>query len=148
MLLLLLLLVSGALATLRHVVERDDPLAARMACRTLTRDTLLSCFSQFVDTNHDDSLSSAEVGAFLTAQHIPAQSVVMRLCDLNKDGALTSADWTNTSACVQDQAIITRACYVCVDAGWDPLAEKKKQLHNASDHAAAVTAISRNHGEK
>jgi hypothetical protein len=127
--LLLIVLFALALATPKdgrmpthHRVRTpmDDTMTNMQACRTLVRDDLQSCFSSLVDTNHDNSLSAAEVSTFLTAQNIPAATVLMKLCDTNKDNALDSTDWSSPNACAQSQPIITRACYICVKAGWTP----------------------------
>lgn len=114
----MLLLVLGANAGAAEVMPYQ-------ACATLPREGLLSCFSDVVDTNKDGTLSGSEISAFLLANDIPGEPVLMRLCDLNKDGSLSMSDWTLPGACAQTQPIITRACYICVKAGWTPTVTKR-----------------------
>lgn len=127
---LLLLVIFGLVTSTILAPKRQDPIrrefapdiSSMQACREMARNDLLSCFSQLVDTNKDGSLDLGEISAFLNAQNIPAQTVLMRLCDIDQDNALTMSDWNSSQACAQSQPIITRACYICVRAGWNPLA--------------------------
>lgn len=96
-------------------------------CRTLTRDSLLPCFSSLIDTNGDNQLNQTEITTFLAAQNISAQTVIMRLCDTNGDNMLNMTDWNAPTACAQTQPIITRICYICVKAGWTPPQVGKKK---------------------
>ncbi len=114
MLLLFLLLATSFALT---------DVASMQACRTMARDALLPCFSSLVDTNHDGSLNLTEITTFLNVQHVPASSVLMRLCDTNNDNVLDMTDWNAVSGCAHSQPIITRACYICVQAGWSPFGD-------------------------
>jgi len=121
MLFLALCALAVALAPPKRNPVMSSDMQANTACRTIGRDQLLDCFTTLVDTNHDNILSSDEIGTFLTANNIPAQTVLMRICDVNHDGSLTMDDWNAPGSCAQSQPIITRACYICVRAGWSPL---------------------------
>ncbi len=124
-LLLFLIAAASAAATVPRTVL-DGNMVNLQSCRIIPRDDLLDCFSTLVDTNHDNILNSTEITTFLTAQNIPAQTVLMRICDTNSDGALDATDWNSPNACAHSQPIITRACYICVNAGWTPPSMKKK----------------------
>jgi hypothetical protein len=88
-------------------------------CRTMPREALLPCFSELIDIDKDGSLNTTEIRTFLDTNKIHAITILMHMCDLNRDGVLTVADdWTPEDACARSQPMITRVCYICVRAGW------------------------------
>jgi len=104
MLILLLLVISQALALTKcHALKGG-------------RDALLDCFAKLVDTNHDNSIVPSETTAFFKNEG--RTTILFKMCDLNNDGKLTSADWTAPNACATNQHSIFRTCYECERAGW------------------------------
>jgi hypothetical protein len=94
-------------------------------CYTMPRESLLSCFSELVDTNHDNILTAAEVDSFTTrccanwpnSTMNPNDYLQMR-CDMNWDGVLDSYDWNHRHACCRDKADIIHVCDFCYKNGW------------------------------
>jgi hypothetical protein len=113
---LLLLFVIVAAATSPVVVTGTANL---QRCKSITRNELLPCFTQYVDTNKDNIIDASEVASFLSLNNITASTAsIMSICDTNADGAFTMEDWNSPNSCVQSQVIIARTCYICVGAGW------------------------------
>lgn len=112
---LLLLLVAVVAAS-----EIPDDLQSYIMCRTLHRNALLDCFITLVDTNHNGSIDDAEISTF-----VKSSTPLLSICDTNHDGILDMVDWNAETGCAYSQPIITRACNMCVRAGWSPLNKKK-----------------------
>lgn len=93
------------------------------------RDTLIQCFRKLLDKNRDSIITVAEIDNYLATQTcIPrtvsdhlSGTILMNTCDLNRDGALTLADWTPSNACVTNPKRIEMICHLCVKCGWDEM---------------------------
>lgn len=68
-------------------------------CSTMARDTLLGCFSNHIDANHDGRITRDEIPSF-------TKPWFFDMCDLDHDGALTEADWNAENACCRDHECI------------------------------------------
>jgi len=78
------------------------------------RDSLIQCFSTYIDTNHDMAITPAELSAFFVVIHsLDKTAAIFRFCDLNSDNLLTMADWNATNACGTRPEIIGRMCMTC-----------------------------------
>ena len=127
---LLLLAVAGATAD-------------RIPCPAASRDDLLTCFDQLLDTNHDGNITVGEIDTFLAAQlaaftadpengscltrsarffQTTNGTAIMTACDLNHDGVLTaSADWalsnnnatSGVTVCATNNMIQDYVCRLC-----------------------------------
>ncbi len=84
---------------------------------TCTRDAIKACALHFVDANHDETVTVAEIDAFMGAQRALANgpggscmtrspdhffdmftgAFVMEMCDIDHDAVLTIGDWTGAS---------------------------------------------------
>lgn len=90
-------------------------------CSSMERDTLLSCFSQHIDANHDGRITRDEIPSF-------TKPWFFDMCDIDRDGALTLADWNAEDACCRDHECIYKVCNTCFNkygAGWEGIARKK-----------------------
>jgi hypothetical protein len=89
------------------------------------RDELLGCFSQLVDTNHDNVLNATEVNAFNNAccsswneNMMSPNDYFQMTCDLNHDNLLDIQDWNHRHACCKDESCIMQVCSFCYNNGW------------------------------
>lgn len=87
------------------------------------RDALLTCFSTYVDTNHDNNITRAEASAFF-ANHTDLfpnfTDEIFRRCDYNHDDGLTIEDWNapENYRCCNQNSNIFYVCQVCEHVGW------------------------------
>jgi len=100
------------------------------ACPLASRDDLLPCVTSLLDGDHDESITSAELTAFLAAPPacVPAAwnttgssfltaANIMALCDVDLDGNLTVADWAHNDSCFRSRARQTSLCRMCAHCG-------------------------------
>jgi hypothetical protein len=78
-----------------------------------SREELKACILNFLDGNHDETVTVSEIDAFLSAQQALESScltqskdrffgmingtMLVSLCDIDHDGSLTNFDWTGNS---------------------------------------------------
>ena len=76
-----------------------------------SRDLLIRCFQQLIDTNRDNILTIRELDEFLSNRAgecgVPAGvlahlsgKLILNTCDLNGDGRLSMIDWSQQHACL------------------------------------------------
>lgn len=96
------------------------------------RDLLLGCFSQLIDTNHDNVLNSTEVNAFnnhccstWNSNMMTPNDYFQMACDINKDNLLDLSDWNHRHACCRQEGCLTMLCAFCYEHGWTGPPTKK-----------------------
>lgn len=80
------------------------------------RDKLLECFERLVDYNHDNAITASEIDSFLLNTPMNQRltgTMILKMCDINKDGVLTIADWTPPEACLRSPEKINLMCKLC-----------------------------------
>jgi len=95
------------------------------------RESLLQCFDQLLDLNHDGNLTVTELDAGFAnfTAILPSQTAftdqynstfIMNACDIDQDGILSPADWSHADACLQWAPSVDYICRLCYIAGWVP----------------------------
>lgn len=100
------------------------------------RDTLLGCFYELIDTNHDLILNSTELNNYSTVccSNIPGDGIIPKpddwiyMCDMNHDNLLTVDDWRDKHGCLNQNWMVKEMCAACYRFGWtgNSLITKKK----------------------
>jgi hypothetical protein len=88
-------------------------------CLSMTnRNSLLDCFSTYIDKNNDSAIDRSELSLFFvnrTEQDVSKR--IFNRCDVNRDNLLTLEDW-NMGDCCKSYDAIVRTCIECQIAGW------------------------------
>jgi hypothetical protein len=90
------------------------------------RDQLLGCLRALMDKDGDGVVDQATLDSLLLkATCLPktitdhlSGPVIMQMCDTNKDGSLTMADWTSANGCIQKPNHLYYACMLCQGCGY------------------------------
>lgn len=75
-------------------------------CPLTSRNSLLTCFSQHVDVDHDGKLNRYEVGNV-------TEYMFFDVCDINGDEFLDLNDWNDPFACCLERNCIYSVCHFC-----------------------------------
>ena len=92
----------------------------------VSRDQILGCIRQFMDSDGDGVIQIQTIDSLLSkATCLPKEitnmlsgSMILHMCDINKDGSLTMADWTSPDACVRKENHLYYACMLCEGCGY------------------------------
>jgi len=99
-----------------------------------TRDDLLLCFHQLIDTNNDGNITLTELNAMFSnyanilpnstefLEHYTASNIIT-MCDIDQDGVLSPADWNHANACLRNYMPRDYVCRYCHMA--DGMVKKK-----------------------
>lgn len=96
------------------------------------RALLLGCFSQLIDTNHDNILNASEIHTFNNAccstwsdNAMTPEDYFTMTCDMNHDNQLDINDWNHRHACCKSEGCLVGLCNFCYEHGWTGPPTKK-----------------------
>ena len=78
-------------------------------CLTVSRDSLLNCFSVHIDSNQDGNITMGEVTAVLNV------TAFFHICDINTDQVLNLYDWNHPLGCCCFRSCIYQVCETCIN---------------------------------
>lgn len=92
----------------------------------VSRDQILGCIRQLMDSDGDGIIQPQTIDSLLSkATCLPSPitsimsgAMIMEMCDINRDGSLTMADWTAPNACVTKPNHLYYACTLCQGCGY------------------------------
>lgn len=85
------------------------------AVLAVPRDSLLPCLQLKLDPNSDGTVTLSELGAAIPSRYASRYSAesLMHLCDVNKDGVLTMADWNTNTSCLISPKVVNFVHKLC-----------------------------------
>jgi hypothetical protein len=92
----------------------------------VSRDQILGCIRTFMDPDNDGIIQPETIDSLMTKATCLPKSItnmmsgamVLQMCDINRDGSLTMADWTAPNACVMKPNHLYYACTLCEGCGY------------------------------
>lgn len=89
---------------------------ARAVC---TRERIISCMLQYIDSNNDTQISVSEWNQFILyttcGEYVPKVSgtTIMNNCDKNGDSLLDATDYDDFNSCMIVDALRESICLTC-----------------------------------